>query len=319
MVSTNNKIKAGFYLDTENLGGNIPEKQPIIAQALTRWPRILLIESIALYVIEDINLWKSAWEKIVDDLQSSLPGMATMNLPEAVTKPAHHYSRNPNKNAADITIVLDALDDIHQGHTDFAVILSNDSDFAGLLFKLREVQQRDSTGRFSNNIYGNSPFLLITHANSGRSQQLDLLGPNVLKLPVATQQETVASISMAPVATVQSITAESVTVGQVPEAVDNETTPVQMAAEVANTMYKNTFNGIEAFNIIKARWPEHPELNYDVQFDNDRYEISRWFYERIWEPVMQERGVSVDLETRPRLYNMPNEARERLRELDSPN
>ena len=309
MVSANKQKKVGFYLDTENLGRNIPEKQETIIQALTDWPRDLEVPVlVTLYVTEDTNLWKSAWEKIVGDFQDSLPGMATVNLPEPVTKPAHRYSHNPNKNAADITIVLDALDDIHQNHTDFAVIFSNDSDFAGLLYKLQEVQQRDAE-RFSHS-YGNSPFLLITHANSGRSQQLDILGRNVRTLSVPTQKEPVVSRSIPSGALDQDITVEDTTTIDV---VENSATPERMAAEVAEKMYKTTFNGIEACNIIKERWPNDPELIYDAAIAPDRYSISAWFFEKIWEPVMQQHGVTIDMDASPRLYTMPHEARRQLR------
>lgn len=322
MVSTNKQMKVGFYLDTENLGGNIPEKQSTILEALQGWPRNLPPPTlIALYVTEDTDVWKSAWETVVRDFQDSLPGMATVNLPEPVYKPAHQYSRNPDKNAADITLVLDALDDVHQMHTDFAVILSNDSDFAGLLFKLREVQQRAADGRFSSHSYGNSPFLLITHANSGRSQQLDILETNVLRLTATTQQH---SMTTSPITSRTPEQSNNVNVSegysssrggsydQTAEAWNSGPTPEQMAGEVALKMNKTMFNGIEAYIIIKERWPNHPEMKYDAELQPHRYEISRWFSEKIWEPVMQEYGVEVDVNATPRRYTMPYEVKRRL-------
>ena len=323
MVSTGKQVKVGFYLDTENLGGTIPEKQSTILAALREWPRNLPPPTlIALYVTEDTDVWRSAWETVIREFQDALPGMATVNLPEPVYNQAHQYSHNPAKNAADITLVLDALDDVHQNHTDFAVILSNDSDFAGLLFKLRAVQQRDADGRFASHSYGNSPFLLITHANSGRSRQLDILETNVLRLTATTQQRSMTTSLVTSRASEQS---NNVTGGhdssrgsfydQTSETLNNGPTSEQMAGEIALKMNKMVFNGIEAYIIIKERWPDHPEMRYNAEWQSHRYEISRWFFEKIWEPVMQEYGVEVDVDASPRRYTMPHEAQMRLRYL----
>ena len=321
MVSSNRQIKVGLYVDSQNLGSDQRERQSVITQTLAEWPRNLLApDLISLYVDGDTNIWQSIWENIVNEFRDSLPAMATVNLPDPKIKPAHQYSHNPSKNAGDITLVLDALDDVHQGMVDFVAVLSNDSDFAGLLYKLQEVQGRDSTGRFGTHGRGTSPFLLITHGNSGRSNQLDNLpATNLHKL--SNDQKRDAAITSLSSSQVQSLDraagSASVDSGdavadQISNRISDEPTPLQMAAEVALKMYKTTFNGIEAYNIIKGRWPEHPELSYDVEIAPDRYSISAWFFERIWEPVMQDYGVTVDKEASPRLYTMLHEGRTQL-------
>ena len=77
-------------------------------------------------------------------------------------------------------------------------------------------------------------------------------------------------------------------------------------------MNKTMFNGIEAYIIIKERWPDHPDMRLNAELSKDRYDIGKWFFEKIWEPVMQEYGVEVDVDVSPRRYTMPYDVQMRL-------
>ncbi|HSF96959.1 MAG TPA: NYN domain-containing protein [Thermohalobaculum sp.] len=52
--------------------------------------------------------------------------------------PAQQFNYTSGKNAADITLVIDAMDLMHRGHLDGFCIVSSDSDFTRLASRLRE-------------------------------------------------------------------------------------------------------------------------------------------------------------------------------------
>ncbi len=63
------------------------------------------------------------------------------NWPEVLgrlaVKPCHQFARSSGKNAADIEMVIDAMDMFHSESFDAFALVSSDSDFAGLASRLR--------------------------------------------------------------------------------------------------------------------------------------------------------------------------------------
>lgn len=59
--------------------------------------------------------------------------------------PRQQFSSRTGKNSADIALVIDAMDLLHQGTVDGFCLVSSDSDFAGLACRIRE-QGRTITG-----------------------------------------------------------------------------------------------------------------------------------------------------------------------------
>ncbi len=311
MTSANNEIRVSLYVDTQNLGRNTNERQSIITQTLREWPGDLASpDTITLYVEDDTNIWKGIWQNTVHDFRESLPAIArnAVSLPEAVIKPAHRYSHNPNKNAGDLTLVLDAFYDILQAKTDFIVILSNDSDFAALLYKLQEVKNDDAT-RINSPDHWEVPFLLINHVNSGQSDQLNNLpSQNRFQLPTKIEPFDSAIALGGTVASDLSISgnADSATrplSTPVPanansqSLVDEPTTEALVGAIASGVgerhrFVRDTGDNIfvftyqDTFNVIRARWPHAQEL----QFRHP--EFSEWFYKKIW-PTMAQYGATV--------------------------
>ena len=337
MTSANNEIRVSLYVDTQNLGRNTNERQSIIKQTLTEWPGDLTSpDTIALYVEDDTNIWASIWQNTVRGFRESLPAIVrnAVSLPDAVIKPAHRYSHNPNKNAGDLTLVLDAFYDILQAKTDFIVILSNDSDFAALLYKLREVQH-DNQGHIKSYKNWEVPFLLINHTNSGRSDQLNNLpSQNLFQLPTVIEPfepTTGPGIAVEPDLTSDgNVDSTTQSLGIPPAANDysrplvDELTAEVLAGAIASGVGERhrhfipdtgdifVFTYQDAFNVIKARWPRTQELRLDHP------DFSKWFYETIW-PTMEQYGATVDTgyrqDPQDYQYRMESKVRNEIREL----
>ena len=329
MTSANNQIRVSLYVDTQNLGKNDSERQSTITQTLREWPDNLTPPAaIILYVDGDTNIWEGIWENTVRDFRESLPTIVrnTVRLPDADIRPAHRYSHNPNKNAGDLTLVLDAFYDILQDKTDFVVVLSNDSDFAALLYKLREVKN-DNPTRINSPEHSEVPFLLINHANSGQSDQLKTGLPVQNRYQLPTKIEPFepdlnisgnADSATRPLSTPVPANANS-------QSLVDELTTEALAGSIASGVgerhrfVRDTGDNIfvftyqDTFNVIRARWPHAQEL----QFRHP--EFSEWFYKEIW-PTMAQYGatmVNTGYREDPQDYQyiMTAEVRRKIQEL----
>ena len=184
MVLQNTLYRAALYADTQNWGRTVAEKASVLEQALAAWPADLpKVTLVSLYVDADQEHY---WQTVVENLFRYQAGGAFQIVPpEVEIYPVQRYSGLAKENSADIALVLDALDALLTGLADFVAVVSNDSDFVALYYKLQEIQERDPE-RFAGNPRGDAPFLLITHGNSGRSDQIDNLpGANRYHIPFA--------------------------------------------------------------------------------------------------------------------------------------
>ena len=345
-MTTPNKPITTLYIDTQNLGLTIHERKSVFRQVLAEWPADLNPPTrVLLYADGELQFWNTAWSEAakehLESVQQSVGGFfAPPPMPNAEVKPAHRYSNNPDKNAADITLVLDALDDIHTGATNFVAVLSNDSDFAGLLYKLSEVQDRDTSGRFANYNRGAAPFILITHANSGKTRNLQHLpprnwldlsgrqkftpgpGPTMGRAPY--QGAEYPRARNAPSSTTRESMTDHLTRR---ESLTDQLAREQIAGTVAAGIGDRhrvdydayfAFTYQDAFNVIRHRWPEAREANFGGSAQG-RSQFSQWFHAEIW-PVMEQYGAIILNHTsdNPQSYRyaMSDDIRQQLRRLD---
>ncbi len=315
---------SNIYVDTQNLGdGSFQEKTEIIKGALDRWPSNLpRVTSIHAYIdSSEEDLWQGSFR----NLTSSFPSLEI--VPHAIQR--YNNSPNPGTNAADIALVLDALSDLLAPlPIDFAAIISNDSGFVSLYFKLhklvsqrklRPVAQVDSI-----------PFLLFTHDRSGLSNRIhENLGENVIHVTTkdpASESEYEASGLQAP-ATLpsdnQTVPMPPPTLQSTRRSLREQYSNEQLAGAVATGFGRNrweignntyTFTHTAVFGVIRGRWPDSLEA-----IKGRQNEFSHWFHEEVW-PVMEQHGATISSKPGPVLrsysYNLTWEIREKLRALN---
>lgn len=325
MVSAHTPEKAALYADTQNWGRTIPEKAAVLEQVLAAWPEDLpKVTLVSLYVDAD---QEHRWQSVAETLVEQQTGGAFQVLPpEVVTYPVPNYGGLPKENAADIALVLDALDDLLTGRTDYVAVVSNDSDFVALYYKLQDIQERDPD-RFRFLHRDDAPFLLVTHGNSGRSPQInnlpdssryhipiagllppDAAPPEPLPPPSAPPppppaREPLPTPRPAPVAPSPTpalrrppaAAASPVLPASARPSITDELPPEEIAGGIASGIGRNhwdeydnvyVFGYTDVYNVVRGRW------QYSREFSYDRAHFSRWFHEEIW-PVMERLGGMV--------------------------
>jgi uncharacterized LabA/DUF88 family protein len=87
---------------------------------------------------EIAKLGEANVRRIYGDFSSEkLKGWQKMMQPLAIV-PSQQFNYTTKKNAADITLVIEAMDLMHRGHLDGFCLVSSDSDFTRLASRLRE-------------------------------------------------------------------------------------------------------------------------------------------------------------------------------------
>ena len=119
--------RSALYVDVDNLRDGA---QAVMEDLIRNWPSsIPSAGRLCLYVrAENLDLWEM-WAK------SQFPSLAV------VVKGIQHYSFHPSKNAADMSIAMDALSDMMLRRANWVVVLSDDSDFIGLYAKVKEIHE----------------------------------------------------------------------------------------------------------------------------------------------------------------------------------
>ena len=264
--STTETAGATLYVDTENLQDSA---QPLVKGVIECWPdAIPPLERLNLYVQADqAQLWEMWAECQFSHLAVTVRGI-------------QHFSKQPSKNAADITIAVDAVADFMSGATQFVAVMSDDSDFMALYAKLRELNQ------------GETPFLwVMTDRDKTRSFTIRDYFPNdhihVVSFPAKTKTQ--------PKSPARS-----------PKGVqDNAKQLTEMADLIMKCIEVGLFKSTDCQPFIKEHWPDHAMAGmsspqFGIEFSN-----------KIW-PILKERGVKRQ-ETKPRKYEMTEEAK---REVD---
>lgn len=190
-----------------------------------------------------------------------------------------HFSEQPSKNSADIALAIDAVADFMAGATQYVAVMSDDSDFIALYAKLRQLAQ------------GNTPFLwVLTDRPGTRSTTIRDYFPSahihVVSAPVPNGAEPAPSA--------------------VPELSDDVEDPSEpfaaMAATIIQELSVGPFKSTDCLPIIKKHWPEHPMASMKGA------EFGTQFINKLW-PLLEKHGVLLKEGTKPREYEMTEEAK----------
>lgn len=270
---------AGIYVDAENLGMDEDIAQNVLKYALKEWDQDLpRITSISVYG-KKVALWRSSLEGMVNQLQGPWP--FSNSRPRIRVLSTESYSRNQEKNAADIKLAIDACQDMLSGAVSFIAVLSNDSDFFALYEKSEELKVSPVAACPNLNLGSNrngSAFLLINHpVGAGVSPALRLV-------PVSHRKSLPAEAMLSPVV---------ITNEEIAEAVIRE---IEIG-HFGNSDIREILNGNE-----KLKEHRSVKLN-DMDFDV-------FVKESIW-PLLSERGVYL-LKAMPALYGMSETAKDSL-------
>lgn len=308
---TTNEPKSAIYIDTENLGGSytsVSNKAKVIQLALEQWPAHLPAPSRIRAYIDPRK--ENLWQEALSGFTGQRKGAFNVGIPGlAIETPAlQQYGRGAAKNALDITLVLDALSDLIIGRADFAAVISNDSDFASLYFKLRElVKDGDLQPRAEIN---DIPLLLFTHDLAGISDEIRNLGKNVIPVITGINAPQYPAHPNTPLPNKESLQ-EKYSTEQLAGAVAIGFGRIRWE-EAGSDVF--TFNYRNVYHVIKGRWPYSEEAT-----GGRSAEFSRWFHDRVW-PVMQQHGTTVSNnqggDPRNYSYHLPWMVRERLKVLN---
>lgn len=250
---------ATLYVDTENLRDSA---QTLIESAIESWPeQAPPVARLNLYVRADlVQLWDLWAASRFPDLTVMVHGI-------------QHFSGQPTKNSADIALAIDAVADFMAGATQFAAVMSDDSDFIALYAKLRQLAE------------GSTPFLwVLTDRPGTRSTTIRDYFPSahihVVSAPLTDRAEPAPSTAPVP-----------------DNDVEDPTEPfAAMAAAIIRELPVEPFKSTDCQPIIKKHWSDHPMATmpgpkFGTEFAND-----------IW-PLLKERGVKL-VGTGPRRYEM---------------
>ena len=232
------------------------------------WPdKIHPLKRLNLYVQADKT---QLWELWAEDRFAHL----------AVTvRGIQHFSKQPSKNAADITLAIDAATDFVSGTTQFVAVMSDDSDFMALYAKLRELNQ------------GETPFLwVMTDRDKTRSFTIRDYFPNdhihVVRFPTKTNKTKSPSAPPTPKPKGRRDDSEQFT---------------EMAELILEKIPVGVFKSTQCQPIIKKGWPKHPLAGMPGN------SFGTEFAKKLW-PMLEERGVKLKKE-KPRKYEMTEEAK----------
>ena len=256
-------------MDTENLQDSA---RALIEAVVEEWPEEThSLTRLNLYVQADqAQLWEMWAENRFAQLTVAVRGI-------------QHFSKQPSKNAADITLAIDAATDFASGATQFVAVMSDDSDFMALYAKLKELNQ------------GEIPFLwVMTDRDKTRSATIRDYFPNdhihVLRFPAKASRTKTQSASPKP---------KSKGSGSEPERL------AKMAELIIEKIPVGVFKSTQCQSIIKEGWPKDPMVKMlGPSFGTE-------FAKKLW-PMLEERGAKLKKE-KPRKYEMTEEAKRRLK------
>ena len=264
---------AALYVDAENLRDAENARQ-VVASVVADWPgNRPPLGSISLYVRADkAELWRLWAEDAFPTLSVRVRGV-------------QHFSANNSKNSADMAIAADAVSDLVTGRANDVAVVSNDSDFAALFVKVRELAQDAGAAAI--------PFLWITAPDGGALSpeieqfipaafRWDLSAPPVASVPV-TAQPTPKPL---PAAARRALPAAAA-------GVSSEAS----AAELLLRLPVGRFRAADAQQVVRNRWPDHPMASAgSAQF-------GQFLSKEIWSHL-QKSGVSLVSPRSPRTYEI---------------
>ena len=202
-----------------------------------------------------------------------------------------HFSKNASKNSADIALALDAVCDLMTDSVQHIVVVSDDSDFAALFGKVRELGRQAHSGE--------TPFLwIMTNRDHTRSQVVESFFPNIYirKIDIdprtseddnPTQSDAGRSAQLIP-----------------SDSVDGNPSNNEVAMAIIQDIPVGQFRSTECHPIIKEYWPSCDLATLDsAQFGQQL--IAHIL------PILKKYGVTRNPTSRQ--YEMTENAKEQLR------
>ena len=274
----------GVYIDAQNLGRNDPDKKSAIELIFANWPSDLPTVKFARVYVDpgSENYWQTAVERAATQKSTGpLRGSGLM----VYVEPVQRYGKYAGKNAADFQMILDAFEDFLNKEVSYIAIVSNDSDFVSLYYKLEHIAKREnSSGGFT-------PFKLITHGGAGRTERLDFLPPRNVHHVGESSVPSRAPVNRTVVRRVD---------GNVQ----------LMVAEIASWADEGrSFSSVPAYGaLLRAGLVDQ----FDPNDEDDRKKIGIWFHRDIW-PFLERNGVTRNDSGRPVMYSMSPTVQRKLR------
>ena len=267
-------LGAALYVDTENLRDAENARQ-IVASVVFNWPSDRPPPgSVSLYVRADkAELWR-LWA------EDAFPGLYVR------VRGVQHFSANNSKNSADMAIAADAVSDLVMGRANDVAVVSNDSDFAALFVKVRELAHEAGAETV--------PFLWITTPDGGTLSpeiaefippvfRWDLSAPPVALVPVAAQPAPNPLLAA---------TRRALPAANADTAISNKA----VAEELIRQLPVGRFRAADAQSVIKHRWPDHAQAGTPAVF-------GKYLLNEVW-PLLQQRGATMPSKTSPRTYEI---------------
>ena len=245
---------SGLYVDLENLQG-YDFAQRFLVSLTQNWPAdIPPLGIVRLYARADTQVLWEMWS----DSQFADVGVAV--------KGVQHFSKNASKNSADIALALDAVCDLMTDSVQHVVVVSDDSDFAALFGKIREIHigRQGQTGR--------TPFLwIMTNREHTRSRVVMDFSPNdyihIFKDAPDRIEETDTAGHLANAKQDAPDQTRDTSNSQVNGSVRAESVPIEtvsgasdiqeIAKAIIRTIPAGTFKSTDCQPIIRKGWPQH--------------------------------------------------------------
>ena len=272
---------SGLYVDMENLQGQ-DFAQRFLANLVQNWPSdVPPLGVVRLYVRADTQvLWEMWMESQFADVGVSVRGI-------------QHFSKNASKNSADIALALDAVCDLMTDSVQHIVVVSDDSDFAALFGKVRELGRQAHSDE--------TPFLwIMTNREQTRSKVIGAFLPNVYirSMDVETDEAAIAD-------GVGDTRLSSTDLAQpvLKDSANGVPTSDEIAKAIIQDIRQGSFNSTDCQPIISGRWPGC-EWEY-----MDGPQFGQRFITDIL-PTLKRYGVSDPYpNTKPRRYVMTRNAK----------
>lgn len=271
---------SGLYVDMENLQG--PDfAQRFLTELAQNWPSdIPPLGIVRLYVRADTQvLWEMWMESQFADVGVAVKGV-------------QHFSKNTSKNSADIALALDAVCDLMTGSVQHVVVVSDDSDFAALFGKVRELCKRDRSDE--------TPFLwIMTNRDHTRSQVVGAFSPNIYvrSMDVGADESAIAAGGGG-----TQFNATELVRSMLRHSANGVPTIDEIAKAIIQDIPPGPFKSTDCQPIISGRWPICEWAGLDGPNFGHRFIADIL-------PVLKLYGVGEHPNTKPRRYEMPHNAK----------
>lgn len=277
---------SGLYVDLENLQGH-DFAQRFLVSLTQNWPSdIPPLGIVRLYARADTQVLWEMWS----DSQFADVGVAV--------KGVQHFSKNASKNSADIALALDAVCDLMTDSVQHIVVVSDDSDFAALFGKVRELRLGNRADS------AQTPFLwIMTNREHMRSKVVGAFLPNIYIRSMDVEAEGTAIADGVGDARLSSTDlAQPVLKDSASGVPTNE----DIAKAIIQNVAMGSFKSTDCQPIIVQRWPNHRLAKLDsARFGNQ-------FMKDIL-PELKKFGVKDPNSGKsPRQYEMTHKAKMRL-------